>query len=80
MLYIHEGRHATRDFSGQRRSLGVERPPSINATSRAYKRTATQLKISVFFLQDNLKTALLNENLNHRHARGGHFFVISGHF
>ena len=45
-----------------------------------YKRTAMQGVILVFFLQDTLKTAFLNENLNHRRTQTGHFFPKSGNF
>ena len=44
------------------------------------QRTARQEVIFVFFLQDTLKTAFLNENLNHRRTQTGHFFPKSGNF
>ena len=47
---------------------------SINVSCTTYKRTAPQGGILVFFLQDTTKTTFLNENLNHRRPRTGHFF------
>ena len=51
---------------------------SINLSCTAYKKTGPRGAIFVFFLQDTLKTAFLNENLNHK--RTGHFFSKSVHF
>ena len=34
----------------------------------------------MFFIQDSLNYAFLNENLNHRRTRTAHFFPIAGHF
>ena len=47
---------------------------SIHVSCTAYKRTAPQRGILVFFLQDSTKTTFLNENLNHRRTRTGHLF------
>ena len=51
---------------------------SIHVSCTAYKRTAPQGGILVFFLQDSTKTTFLNENLNHRRTRTL-FFAKSGH-
>ena len=44
------------------------------------QKNCPQEVILVFFLQDTLKTAFLNENLNHRRTQTGHFFAKSGNF
>ena len=46
---------------------------SINVYFTAHQRTSPQWEICFFFSPSTLKIAFLNDNLNHRRTRTGHF-------